>query len=497
VAIANYRAGNSAGGTSGSGEITVALTPAVGDLFFVIYMVSGNTNDAPTCTDDNGGTYTLLQCAKLKSSADRLSVFVRNQLLTNTTSTTCSPIAGANTSRNAHVIAFSGMSKVGAAAIKQSAKTENGAAAGTPAVTLGASADTNNALVYVVGNGTNPAGMTTPTGFTERADTGQNTPSIGLENCTANSGITIATITSGSTSASAFGAIAVELDVGIAGALSKTLGALTSSAAGTLDIQGSSSPTLGALTLSSASALDIAGGLTKTLGALTLVSEGTLEASGIVGQLDVTLGALTGSSDATLDIAGQLAVTLGALGMSAAGVLDIAAAAAVTLGAAILAAAGTVDIAGAAGITLGDLVLASAADVAIAGGLIRTLGALALASHGVLDIRSALSITLGDLLLVADGTVVTGTVGELDVILGALTGTGAGTLDLAAALTRTLGPLVSTGAGSLDLVAAVDALLGSLTLAAACTLGAPPTRSIAVQRYFEGARSVESFFEVG
>jgi len=209
--MATYRASAAGGSTSGTSDRTCTITPAAGDLFIVVCGVSVNTNTAPTCSDNNGGTYSLITTARKATSADTMSVFVRNQFLTNTTSTTVTVATGSNTSGAVHVIAVSGMFRTALDAIVKSARQEN-QAAGTPAPAFSASALTGNLTVGAVCNATNPAGMTTPTNWLERQDTGFSTPSIGLETVTRDSGFTGTTVTWGSASASAYCSLIVELD---------------------------------------------------------------------------------------------------------------------------------------------------------------------------------------------------------------------------------------------------------------------------------------------
>lgn len=124
---------------------------------------------------------------------------------------------------------------------------------------------------------------------------------------------------------------------GISGTLSATLGALTLSATGTVDIAGTVSKTLGALTLSSTGTVDIAGTLSKTLGALTLSSTATLDISGTASN---TLGALTSNATGALDISGVLSQTLGALTLTADGTGGVTGVVDATLGALTLSATG-------------------------------------------------------------------------------------------------------------------------------------------------------------
>ena len=212
--MAAYRADFSGGGSGGTGNRTVTVTPAVGDLCVVFVVVSENTNASPTVTDNNSdaSTYTLITTALKATSVDIVSVFVRDKLFSNTTSTIITANTGSNTSGELTAVHLTGMSKTGITAVRQFAKQENQAAGGTPAPAFSSAALTGNMTLGAVGNDTNVAGLTTPAGWTEQADVGQNTPAVGLETVTRDSGFTGTTITWGSTSASAFASIILELD---------------------------------------------------------------------------------------------------------------------------------------------------------------------------------------------------------------------------------------------------------------------------------------------
>jgi hypothetical protein len=125
------------------------------------------------------------------------------------------------------------------------------------------------------------------------------------------------------------------------GTLSQTLGDLTSSAAGTVDVAGASAVTLASIEISAA---------------------GTVESSGASGELAQTLAALTVSSAGTVDVAGAAALTLGALILSAAGVVaDPAATLDATLDALTVTATGGVEVQGAASVSLAELGLSATA----------------------------------------------------------------------------------------------------------------------------------------
>lgn len=210
--MATYRASAAGGGSSGSGDRAVTFTPAVGDLPVICVNTSGNTNNTPTCTDNNGsGTYHLVACVAKGASADRVAVFVRNAKMVNTTSTTATVATGTNTAGEAVAVLISGMTRVGSAAVRQFASQAN-QAAGTPAPAFSAAALTGNLTIGMIGNTSNPATMTQPTGWTERQDVGQASPNTGLHVVTRDSGFTGTAVTWGNASGSTFASIIVELD---------------------------------------------------------------------------------------------------------------------------------------------------------------------------------------------------------------------------------------------------------------------------------------------
>ena len=77
-------------------------------------------------------------------------------------------------------------------------------------------------------------------------------------------------VTLGAATSTAAGTVEVQ------GALSKTLGAATTTAAGTVAVSGTSSATLSAATSTAAGTVAVTGGLSKTLGASTVTADGTV-----------------------------------------------------------------------------------------------------------------------------------------------------------------------------------------------------------------------------
>lgn len=201
--------------TAGSKNTTG--TPAVGDLIIIVAAHSGNaTPTAPT--DNQSGTYTLVSSALANASADHLSVWVRTSLVTSAVLTTYTNNPGTTTGGGLAVYRVSGMSNVGSAAIRQSAKKENQASGSAGGGTMGVACLTTNPVIHAVYNLTNPPGMTVPTGYTVAANTGWATPTAGVKTCTRDSGETGTVLAWGSNSATAYGSIVVELDASVVAA---------------------------------------------------------------------------------------------------------------------------------------------------------------------------------------------------------------------------------------------------------------------------------------
>lgn len=210
---ATFRTSAAGGSTSGTSNRTVAITPAVGDLLIVYCFVSTNTNDSPTCTDNNGsGTYTRIDVGNVVIATlnHRLSIFVRDALMTNTTATTITVATGSNTSGAVHCLAIAGMGRTGLTGAVRSKGLQNNQAAGTAAPALNQAALTAN--LTIVAQGSADTTTTAPASWTERQDTNFATPTIALETATRDSGFTGTTITFGAASSTTFCSHALELD---------------------------------------------------------------------------------------------------------------------------------------------------------------------------------------------------------------------------------------------------------------------------------------------
>lgn len=197
--------GTHAGSTwdTNAGNKTVIATPVANDLVVVVHAMSGwASGDSSTITDNNSdglGTYTRIGTATTPLSTGggtngALWISVRNALVGSATSTTFTATNVGDTGGGLTVLRFSGMTRVGSAAIRQSIG-ESTQTEAPPTVTFASACLTQNPVILAVFGEDNPANLTPPTGFTEAVDTGWLTPASGIQVCWANSGVTTAGIT--------------------------------------------------------------------------------------------------------------------------------------------------------------------------------------------------------------------------------------------------------------------------------------------------------------
>lgn len=214
MATLTYRTSAAGGSTSGTGNRTLAMTPAIGDLWIVAVAVAGNTQSAATCADNNtiAGTYVRLGGALYNASADYFTLFARTAPFLNATSTTVTATTGSNTAGALHIIAISGSHKFGGSCDRQIKVLANQAAGGTPAPAFDINALTTNMTLGFVANANSVVNMTTPTGWTERQENAFASGSVNLESVTRDSGFASTTVTWGSTSSTAFACAILELD---------------------------------------------------------------------------------------------------------------------------------------------------------------------------------------------------------------------------------------------------------------------------------------------
>jgi hypothetical protein len=193
---------------------SASFTPAAGDLL-VAFVVASGTTATGTMTDSQTVGFTKVTSAVKNASADTVYAFVSNGLVAASSMTVTFDCTGDGaTGAVIFVASISGMIRTGLNAVAQSATQDNQAASATPAPSFSNTVRIGNPTLGLVGNSSNPAAVTPPTSWTEDAagDTGYNTPPTGGEYAFRDSGFNGTTITWGSTSATAFGAIILELN---------------------------------------------------------------------------------------------------------------------------------------------------------------------------------------------------------------------------------------------------------------------------------------------
>lgn len=189
-----------------------SFTPTAGDVLVSFAVITGSAINCKM-TDSLGVGFGLAAQALKASSVDSLFLFVANKKATATSMTVTLDCTGdAGTGAVIFVAGVAGLTRFGPAAIRQSKVLSNQSTA-TPAPAFTSSVLTANPTIGFIASATNPAGITEPTGWTEGGDTGYATPTTGAEYVFRNSGFSSTTVTWGSTSSSAFGAIIAEIDI--------------------------------------------------------------------------------------------------------------------------------------------------------------------------------------------------------------------------------------------------------------------------------------------
>jgi hypothetical protein len=132
----------------------------------------------------------LVLTALNNASADICAVFVRNALVAANATLTLSPVVGSGTNTAGEIItiAVTGMTLVGAAAIRQFGKQAN-QTSGVPTPVLPTTASTQNLTLTAAGSSTT-AGCVPNASWTEREDANQINPTTCMEVATRDSGFT-------------------------------------------------------------------------------------------------------------------------------------------------------------------------------------------------------------------------------------------------------------------------------------------------------------------
>jgi hypothetical protein len=359
--VATYRASFIGGATSGSSDRTITFTPAAGDHLTAFVCTTDNTNNTPTASDNQSGTWSRVGCVAWSASAHRISVFVRDAS-PSAVSHTLTIATGSNTAGAIVVVAYSGMQRYGASSIRSSGSQANQAASSTPAPALNQAALTANATIAMVGSGDTTT--TAAAGWTERQDTSQSTPTCAIEVCTRDSGFTGTTITFGATQSTVYASFAIELDTSappITGTAAITEAGETTAGAAAVLVAATAAITETGETVSGAADVLVAGTAAIADAGETVAGEGTVSSSSIEGTAAITETGETVASSAAVLVAGTAAIT--EAGETAAGQASalVGATAAITDGAETAAGAASVRVEVTAAITdMGEVIAAVA-----------------------------------------------------------------------------------------------------------------------------------------
>lgn len=188
---------NANANTPNSARTTPSFTPVANDLLIAFATVAGQAAGG-TFSDTQGLGWTQIDTALYHVSADVLVFAVANGLCVGAPMTVTFTPAGAPTDTGLvfTVMRVSGMNRVGAAAVRQSAKVQNQTSSANPAATFGSAVLTGNPTVGAVGSfgGTN----TPPTGWTELSDIiGSSSGIPAIETVSRDSGFTGTVVTWG------------------------------------------------------------------------------------------------------------------------------------------------------------------------------------------------------------------------------------------------------------------------------------------------------------
>jgi hypothetical protein len=209
---------------------TGSFTPAAGDLLLAVAGVQGTVDGGAYTSSDAGKTYAKVTEAVWTSDTRRLYAFVAEQAADADSQTGTMDVTGdAGTSCAQAILRVSGMTKLGAAAIRQFKVASNQSAA-DPTITFDSACLTGNpTIMVVVFNSASTGNGTDPVGWTRTADIAIGTPGCNVIAFTRNSGFTGTTITmtSGATNHAVIG---IELDASASDGRTGTMAATESGA---------------------------------------------------------------------------------------------------------------------------------------------------------------------------------------------------------------------------------------------------------------------------
>ena len=203
--------------TTSTSYVSGSFQPAANDLLLLFVTKSGSINVGEVF-DSFNGSWVLVTSALKADSFDLVLCFIRTTPAgTGATTVTYDCTGDVATGCILQVARISGMSKFGLEAVRQSTKWINRPAGAIPKSVFGSACLTVNPILAMMGNASNPCGVTAPTGvlWTLHSDTGYAGPATGAAYASTDTGFKLLTFSWGSASATAFAAMALELDTSV------------------------------------------------------------------------------------------------------------------------------------------------------------------------------------------------------------------------------------------------------------------------------------------
>jgi len=210
--VASYRTSGSTWTTT-AGAKAVAIDALAGDQLVALTGHSAITT-SHVVTDDAGGTWVQVCAGTSAAGVNSHAIWIRTTRVNNTSTVTVTTTPSSSTGGGLVVVAVQGMYRFGLAAVR-SFGVQSDQAATTPAPVLSLTPLASSVIVGWIMDETFGSANCVPRSspaYTERSDSGYNSPATGQESMTLNSGETSATITWGGATPSAFGSAVIELD---------------------------------------------------------------------------------------------------------------------------------------------------------------------------------------------------------------------------------------------------------------------------------------------
>jgi hypothetical protein len=197
---------------------TGSFSPQIGDLIVATITTSDSVSAGSLTSSSGAPGFVLIGSALRNSGASKSYMFVADAKATSgspiSLTFNCADDPATGWAYSINGLRGMAATAIGAGAVQQFGKTENGAAGTTPSVALGASVNSGNPVIATVANGSSPSGFTlTPTGLSAPVNQTYTTPNTGHQTAYIGSGFTSSSITWRNSSGSSYGAMAAEFAV--------------------------------------------------------------------------------------------------------------------------------------------------------------------------------------------------------------------------------------------------------------------------------------------